>query len=366
MFQKAQRSAVKLKIGVQGPSGSGKTFSALRLAKGLGKKIALVDTENSSASLYADKFDFDTVTMHPPYTVEKYFKAIEEAEKAGYDVLILDTISHEWIGEGGLLDKKAVMDSRPGSNSYTNWNNLTPIHRKFLSRILNSKLHIISTMRSKQAYLLQQNEKGKQVPVKTGMEPEQRDGVEYEFTTVFNLEMDHVAKPSKDRTGLFNGFESMITEDTGALFVEWLNSGAPEKEQTPVETPAEPVQTPPALPPEFNPDDEFDQRPAPEMEKVNTAQQVAPPVQPEPQAVKPIGPTLVKTAVVMPGEKVDGTRQMKVGKYAGKTFEQILKEDSVQGFKYAQWNADLFRKGTTLHQDLSGYLRYAQQEGALG
>jgi len=233
-FRKAERRQAKLKIAITGPSGSGKTFSALLIAAGIGKRIAVVDTENKSASLYADVgtgplkgIAFDILEIDPPYTIPRYLEAIELAEKEGYDVLILDSISHAWAGEGGLLDKKGALDQRAGSNSYANWATITPEHERFKARILQSDLHIICTMRSKQDYILEQNEKGKSVPKKVGLAPIQRDGMEYEFTTVLDLAMDHHAIASKDRTSLFDGQVFKPTRDTGKKIMAWLLEGKP-------------------------------------------------------------------------------------------------------------------------------------------
>lgn len=224
-FKKAERKRVKIKLAIAGPSGSGKTFSALRLAKGLGGKIALIDTENGSASLYSDKFDFDSMELSPPYTTDRYVEAINAAVKAGYNVLIIDSITHQWDGEGGILNKKAKLDSIPGSNSYTNWNTLTPEHERFKSAMLHSDIHLIATVRSKQDYILAENGKGKMAPKKVGMAPVQRDGMEYEFTVFFDVNMNHDAQASKDRTDLFiNDNLFKITEETGRDLEKWLAS----------------------------------------------------------------------------------------------------------------------------------------------
>ena len=230
-FKKAERTQATLKIALTGPSGSGKTMSGLIIAAAIGKKIAVVDSENKSASLYADMAKgplagvaFDVLEIDPPYTIAKYIEAIEAAEKAGYDVLLVDSISHAWAGEGGLLDKKTALDAR-GGNSYTNWATITPEQERFKARILQANMHLICTMRSKQDYVLELNDKGKQVPKKVGLAPIQRDGMEYEFTTVFDVAMDHNAVASKDRTGLFDGQVFKISKETGVKIMEWLKAG---------------------------------------------------------------------------------------------------------------------------------------------
>lgn len=224
-FKKAERTQAKLKIAMTGPSGSGKTYSALRLAKGLGGKIALIDTENKSASLYSDRFDFDVLEIEPPYTNEKYLAALQEAEKAKYDVLIIDSLSHQWAGEGGLLNKKEQMDAR-GGNSFANWAKMTPEHEKFKSAIVHSDMHIIGTMRSKTEYAVGEKENGKGTTVKRmGMAPIQRDGMEYEFTVVFDVAINHEAEVSKDRTSLFVGKIFQVTEETGKILSKWVSEG---------------------------------------------------------------------------------------------------------------------------------------------
>lgn len=243
MFQKAERKRVRPKIALSGPSGSGKTMSSLILATALGKKIAVIDTENGSASTYADRFSFDTVCLKPPYTVEKYTAAVSAAIRDGYDVLVVDSLSHQWVGDGGLLSKKEELDSVKGSNHFANWAPISKEHERFKALILNADIAMVCTMRSKQDYVLSENEKGKQAPQKVGLAPVQRDGMEYEFMTVFDLDMNHVATVSKDRTSLFDGKRFKITPETGAELLAWLNSAKPaEPSQEP--QPSAPIESP--------------------------------------------------------------------------------------------------------------------------
>lgn len=228
MFQKAERKKAKLRLGLAGTSGSGKTYSALLIAKGLGKKIAIVDTENHSAELYAGQQgmpNYDVCVILPPYETEKYIKAIEEAEAQGYDVIILDSISHAWAGEGGLLDQQGKIADSGKGNSYTAWRNVTPKHNKFIEKMLSCNLHLIATMRSKTEYALTTNDQGKQQPKKMGLAPVQREGMDYEFTVVFDLDTNHNATPSKDRTSLFDGKIFMPSEKTGTALLAWLEQG---------------------------------------------------------------------------------------------------------------------------------------------
>jgi len=233
-FQKATRKQAKLRLALTGPSGSGKTYSALLMASGMGGKIAVIDTERSSASLYSHLVEFDALDLAPPYTPERFIQAIEAAEEAGYDILVVDSITHEWSGVGGCLELvDEVARSKYKGNSWSAWNDITPRHRSFLDKMMASNLHIIATMRSK-TDTAQVDEGGRKRVVKLGMKSEQRDGAEYEFTIVLDLVHDgHFATASKDRTGLFSGDPKPISAETGQRVIEWLNSGEPLKPETP-------------------------------------------------------------------------------------------------------------------------------------
>jgi len=228
MFKKAERKQAKLRLALAGPSGSGKTYSALLLAQGLGGRIAVLDTEHGSASLYADLVDFDAMELHAPYSPERYIDVITAAEQAGYDTLIIDSYSHEWTGSGGCLEiNETVAHQKFRGNTWAAWNETTPRHRRLTDKILTSSLHIICTMRSKTETV--QGE-GKKI-LKLGMKSEQRDGTDYEFTVVLDLTHDgHTATASKDRTKLFDQPE-LISADTGARLLAWLNSGVSPEER---------------------------------------------------------------------------------------------------------------------------------------
>lgn len=232
MFKKAERKQAKLRLALSGPAGSGKTTGALMIAKGLGGKIAVLDTERGSASLYSDKFDFDVVELSPPYTPERYIEVVEAAQKAGYDILIIDSMTHEWNGPGGCLElNEQIARTKFRGNVWSAWNETTPRHRKFVDSILAANLHIIATMRSKTETIQTENGAGKKVVQKVGMKTEQRDGMDYEFTVVLDLTVDgHTALASKDRTRLFND-PFVITEDTGRMLANWLNMGKSFEDQ---------------------------------------------------------------------------------------------------------------------------------------
>lgn len=224
-FSRAERKKARLRLGICGPSGSGKTYSALQIAFGLGESIAVIDTEHDSASLYAHLGEYDTCSLSPPFRIEDYISAIETAEEAGYGTIILDSITHAWAGSGGLLDRHSVASRRSG-NSYTAWAEITPLHQKFVESMLQSKSHIIATMRTKVAYAIDQNDAGKITGIrKLGMQPIQREGMDYEFTIVFDVDDHHVATATKDRTTLFAGRSFTPDQKLGRQILEWLNSG---------------------------------------------------------------------------------------------------------------------------------------------
>lgn len=226
-FKKAERKNAKLRLALAGPTGSGKTLGALLIAKGIGGKVAVVDTENSSAELYANVMEFDTANIQPPYSPKKFITAIQAAEKAGYTTVILDSITHEWSGVGGCLEMvDALGKGKFKGNTWGAWSEVTPEHRKFIDAMLHSSINIIVTMRSKMDTVQVDVGGGKKKVEKLGLKAEQRDGIEYEFTTVLDITHgDYFAVATKDRTGLFLQPEQ-ITEQTGIKLNQWLSSGS--------------------------------------------------------------------------------------------------------------------------------------------
>ena len=226
MFKRAERRKVFLKLGVMGPSGSGKTYSALLLAKGLAKggKIAAIDTENGSLSLYSHLVDVDVLTMGAPFEPKRAIEAILYAANNGYSVLIIDSMSHFWRW---LLEYKESID-KSGGNSFTNWAKVKPYFEALKQTMLQAKIHIICCTRSKDEYVIEKNDRGKDAPKKIGMGAIMEPGSEYEYTTVFEIGMDHNATASKDRTALFDGEFFKISATTGQRFLDWLESGAGE------------------------------------------------------------------------------------------------------------------------------------------
>lgn len=224
-IRKAQKSKGKLRIGLSGPSGSGKTYSALLLASGLTSwdKIVIIDTENGSADLYDSLGEYSVITLEPPYSPENYIGAIKAAEEAGAEVIIIDSVTHEWDGSGGCLESnEKLAQAKFKGNTWAAWSVTTPKHQKFIGTIVSSKAHIITTARSKQD-TVQIDGKIKKV----GVKEIQREGYEYELTLNFNLDRDgHLAVASKDRTGLFIEADPfVIDKKTGETLLNWAESG---------------------------------------------------------------------------------------------------------------------------------------------
>ena len=228
-FVPAEKSQLKARVLISGAAGSGKTIAALELASALGNRVAVIDTENGSAALYSDKYKFEMLNLQPPYPPEDFVQAIKVAENGGFDVIVVDGITPEWSGSGGCLDLHTKLGGR-----FQDWAKVTPRHRSFIQKILECSTHIICTCRSKQGYAM--DEQSKKV-TKLGMAPEQRDGLDYEMTLVFNIvNQTHLAEATKDRTGLFDGKQFLISKNTGLEILEWLNSGTPAKSPAPTIT----------------------------------------------------------------------------------------------------------------------------------
>jgi hypothetical protein len=228
IIKKASKQAKKLRILLSASSGSGKTKGALRLAKGLVKdwnKICVIDTERKSAALYADLGEYNIIELNAPYTPERFIEAITAAENAGMECIIIDSITHEWDGEGGCLE----IHSKLGG-TFQNWASVTPRHQKFVNKILTSSAHIICTVRRKEDYVISVGANGKNKVEKLGMKEVQRDGFSYEVDLTLEISnSNHLSLATKDRTGLFSDVpEFLITEETGEKLFNWCQSGRSE------------------------------------------------------------------------------------------------------------------------------------------
>jgi hypothetical protein len=223
-IRKAERKKAKLRLGIAGASGSGKTWSALEVATGMGGKIGLIDTEAGRAELYAKNFEFDVIRLEAPYTVNRYIEAIKAFEKAGYDTLIIDSLSHAWDAAGGVL---SMVDA--GGGWFAKGGQVgTAQQNALIETIITSKMHIITTLRAKTEYSMDKDDKGKTVIQKMGLKPVQRDNIEYEYTVFMSMNQDHVAHITKDNTQLFDQQFIKPTREMGVKLMEWLNIGVDE------------------------------------------------------------------------------------------------------------------------------------------
>lgn len=236
-FKPATKSKLFARVGLIGPSGSGKTYTALALATALGQRVAVIDTEHGAASKYADLFTFDVLEL-TSFDPRTYMEAIRAAEAAGYDTIVIDSLSHAWAGSGGVLElvDKISRQSKSGNN-FSAWGDVTPLQNQLIETILASKMHVIATMRSKMEYAQQRDENtGKTRVVKLGLQPVQRDSVEYEFDIIGEMDMDNVLTISKTRCP---ALKSAVIERPGAALAQtigvWLNSGEGERQPNPTQ-----------------------------------------------------------------------------------------------------------------------------------
>lgn len=228
-FHKATKKQSFLRLALIGPSGSGKTYSSLRIAQGLGQKIAVIDSERGSASKYADEFNFDVMELDS-FSPQDYIKGIEEAVKAGYDVLIIDSLTHAWIGKGGVLEMHDQATAREGGgNSYTAWRTVTPEHNRLVDAMLQAPIHVIATMRSKMEYVQEKDDRGKTVVRKVGLQPVQRDGLDFEFDVVGDMDSGNTLVISKTRCRALS--QAVIHEpgedNVAKTLKTWLTDGVP-------------------------------------------------------------------------------------------------------------------------------------------
>lgn len=243
--KKARREKQKAIIGYIGPSGSGKTVSALRTAYGmmleaypeaseaeLWAKIGVADTEHGRSLLYwNEQFgdmrvgDFIHIDFNAPYTTERYNGAVKALKAEGCEVIIIDSLSHNWQGEGGIIETHSNM----AGNSFQNWGKLSSETTNLIKTLTRNDVHILCTLRTKTEYALEENDKGKMAPRKIGTKPVQKDELEYEFMINFNVNMDHLAETSKDNTRLFEGQAFQISEDVGRTLYKWLELGVDVK-----------------------------------------------------------------------------------------------------------------------------------------
>lgn len=230
-FKKAIRDDIFVKVCTIAPSGGGKSYSTLRVASGLAgalskktgqeERIAYIGTEGSRDKYYANEFDYDLLQLKNDFSPEKYIDAIEDALDGGYKVIVIDSISHEWVGKNGCLE----IHSKMAGNSYTNWNKVTPRHNKLMDLILDCEAHVIVTVRGKDKYVMEEVN-GKQVVTKLNLGYQQRDDIEYLFTLSLNIDKDsHLFTSLKDNTHIFENRNEILTEKDGEKLLEWATNG---------------------------------------------------------------------------------------------------------------------------------------------
>jgi hypothetical protein len=226
-FRKATKQQARARIAFAGPTGSGKTYTALTWARVLGERVGVIDTERGSASLYADLFEFDTLDLAPPYHPTRLIEALAASAAAGHDVTVIDSTSHFWAGEGGVLE--IVDQAKTGTDSFRAWSKGTPLQQRMVDAILRHPGHVIVTMRSKTEYALVDGDRGKKTVEKVGMAPVQRDGIEYEFTVIQDVDQRHIAHVTKTRCPLLadRDIAPEHTEAAAREFAAWLGTGEP-------------------------------------------------------------------------------------------------------------------------------------------
>lgn len=311
IFKRATKTAAKLRMAIAGPAGSGKTYTALILASvlaGPNGKVAVIDTEHGSASKYADLWQFDTVNMKPPYNPDRFVKGIAAAASEGYDVVILDSISHEWNGTGGVLEMvDNAARAMKTTNKFAAWRDVTPKHDKLIEAITGATCHVICTMRSKTEYVLDVDDRGKKSVTKRGMAPVQRDGFEYEFDILMDMDADNVGVITKSRApvlsgGVFNPPDNQLA----TTILGWLTGD----ENKPVE-PAPELK--PEPPPTAQPDPPQATKPPPPPKDTFPTQSVQepPPVVPDTDALpgtveEPNDEDVAKVAAANRPDSTDG------------------------------------------------------------
>lgn len=227
LFQKATKKSARLRMALIGVAGAGKTYTALSIASHLGGRVAVIDTERGSASKYSDEFEFDVLEIES-YSPKTYIEAMQAAEDAGYDILIIDSLSHAWVGKDGALEQvdRAARRTQSGNN-FGAWRDVTPMHNAMVDAMISSKCHIIGTMRAKTEYVQEKDPKSGRTTIrKVGMAPIQRDGLEYEFDVVADLDADNNFIVGKTRCSQLAGaVVNKAGKEVARTLKNWLSDG---------------------------------------------------------------------------------------------------------------------------------------------
>ncbi|RFU83636.1 hypothetical protein DY218_27400 [Streptomyces triticagri] len=233
-FTRASKAQAKARVALDGPSGSGKTYTALMIASALGKSVAVIDTERGSASKYADEFIFDTLELEH-FAPAELVEALAVAAAAGYETVVVDSLSHFWSGTGGMLEQVDQASKKSyGNNSFGGWKEARPMERAMIDALVAYPGHVIVTMRTKTEYVVETDDRGRKAPRKVGLKPEQREGIEYEFDIVGSLDYENTLVVTKSRARALSGaVERRPGVEFGQQIREWLEDGA---EVEPVES----------------------------------------------------------------------------------------------------------------------------------
>lgn len=225
-FAPAVRESRKLRLGLAGPSGSGKTFTALLVASTLGDRVGVIDTEHNSAAIYADRFAFDSLPL-ASFSPDTLVRALAASASAGHDVVVVDSLSHFWMGIDGMLEQVDAAAKRNSGNSFAGWKDARPMERRMVDALLAFPGHVIVTMRTKTEWVIEEDSRGKKVPKKIGTKPEQREGIEYEFDVVGDMDTDNTLIVSKTRAAYLGG---AVISKPGEQFAkelrEWAGAGS--------------------------------------------------------------------------------------------------------------------------------------------
>ena len=227
-FQKATKQKAKLRLALVGPSGSGKTYSALAIATelvGPSGRVAVIDTEHGAASKYAGRFSFDVLELES-FSPSTYVDALKAAADAGYDAVVIDSLSHAWMGKDGALEQVDKAAKRANGNGFAAWRDVTPQHNALVEGMISTPMHVIATMRAKTEYVMEKDSRGKSVPRKIGLAPVQRDGLEYEFDLYADITLDHEMIVGKTRC---EALDRAVVANPGAnvakVLLAWLSDG---------------------------------------------------------------------------------------------------------------------------------------------
>lgn len=235
-FEEAKREATPVVISVAGRSGSGKTYSSLLLARGLAGptgKVGVIDSENKRSRMYADDpaiGGFVVSDLYPPYTSDAYIRQIDEAEKTGVDVLVIDSMSHEWTGIGGAIEQADAINAKSRKPGPTAWIKPKVNHRRLVNRLLAAQCHVICCLRAEHKMIAYMDNGEQKFAESEHLIPEQEKRFIYEMTLSATLDnVTHLPVFTKCPKPLLGALEDgkLIGRETGEIIRTWVDGGAP-------------------------------------------------------------------------------------------------------------------------------------------